>query len=247
MRLVEGPRELPGAFTTAESKAQRSFGNGKSTWRRRLPVRGTSRCRFSRMTRQHRLAGGTRVHRSAPPSESPGGSSLAGDDTRFATAYGRSCSPGGAGSEVYQCRYGRVSVDADAKLLLSGNEYPSSGGASGYGVDHRPGSGAPADSDRCGREIAFYSKRDIQCRGHAIECRVYARIRTRIFPQPRQDHRDVDPGGPAFAWTAVFMRAGWFQWITILCWPSSLPTAPIANKRSRDCGARWTSILSVGS
>ena len=91
------------------------------------------------------------------------------------------------------------------------------------------------------------TQKDVELRGHAIECRIYAED-----PDNNFSHRQGKYSTGAYrqgresGWTMVCIPDGWFRTITTRCWASSSRMAPIAWRPSHGCSGRSTNITSPG-
>ena len=71
-----------------------------------------------------------------------------------------------------------------------------------------------------GEKLPF-TQYDVSIRGHAIECRIYAEDPdNNYFPSPGKITCCCSPQGRAFGATAACTKAGRCRWITIRCWPN---------------------------
>jgi len=68
-----------------------------------------------------------------------------------------------------------------------------------------------------GEKLPF-AQSDVQIRGHAIECRIYAEDPVTIISQPGKITVLLQPAGRESGGTAGCTKAGTFPWITIHCW-----------------------------
>jgi acetyl-CoA carboxylase biotin carboxylase subunit len=96
-----------------------------------------------------------------------------------------------------------------------------------------------------GEKLPF-KQEDIQLRGHAIECRIYAEDpENNYFPSPGKIETLMEPAGPGIRLDSGIYE-GWTV-TTIPCWQSWLGMARTGRRPQCDWNARWVSISSVAS
>ena len=139
--------------------------------RRRPPRRDPDLCRPARQRHPSRR---TRLLDPAPAPESHRGDPLPGGLDRTARANGRSRGRGGTRHRLRRRRHRRVPARPVAKILLSRNEHPASGRASGDRGGDRSGFGCLAVAHRRRRKVAAGRSTRFAFAGHAIEARLYA-------------------------------------------------------------------------
>ncbi len=222
MRLVHSRQELRSAFESAQSEAQRSFGDsevyiekaivnprhiemqlladehGNTVWL------GERECSIQR---RHQ-----KVLEEAPsPIVDPEMRRRMGE---VAVKAAQAADYTNAGTIEFLGRSAK-------EFLLSGNEHAPAGRTSGHRVDDRTRSGAPADSHRRRRESCPSRSPTFRFADMPSSAASTPKIRTTIiFPAPAKSQCCSSPPDREFAATAACMKAGMFPWITIRCSPS---------------------------
>jgi acetyl-CoA carboxylase biotin carboxylase subunit len=143
---------------------------------------------------QRRLPGRARLLDAAPPPEGHRGSAGARHPRAALIERIGDAAPKPAEDRLPRRRHLRVPV-RERRVLLHRDEHPRAGRAPGHRADHRHRHRAEQIRIAAGEKLRF-TQRDIELRGHAIECRINAEDPFKFVPSPGRITMWHPPGGP---------------------------------------------------